>query len=419
MSGASNGFLQAADSIGARLCRDAIWDGARCNWLGDSMEFVLNRWSVTHKSFGPDLYAGTAGIALFLAELFEFSGEPLFRRTAEGAIAQSLSRMEIFPPEARTGFYSGWIGIGWTLIETGQKLGRGDWVEKGLGALEEVSRGEPAAHELDVISGAAGSIPALLSVARNHRRPALVDAAARFGRFLLARANRGERGWSWTTMPGGRPDRDLTGYSHGTAGIGVALLELFNSTADPAFRQGAEEAFRYERHWYSAEHQNWPDLREWEPGKPAAYGMAWCHGAPGIGLSRLRAWELTHDDAYRREAEAALGSTSRTLQYSSPGQENFCLCHGLAGNAELLIYASEVFDNAAYRRLAEQVARRGIEMYANAGLAWPCGVMGGGESPNLLLGVAGIGHFLLRLHAPEKTPSVLILRPELPAQANS
>jgi lantibiotic modifying enzyme len=91
----------------------------------------------------------------------------------------------------------------------------------------------------------------------------------------------------------------------------------------------------------------------------------------------------------------------------------------LAGNAELLIYASEVFDNAAYRRLAEQVARRGIEMYANAGLAWPCGVMGGGESPNLLLGVAGIGHFLLRLHAPEKTPSVLILRPELPAQANS
>jgi lantibiotic modifying enzyme len=415
VSGEANGFLKAADSIGARLCRDAVWDHERCNWLGDSMEFVLNRWSVTHKSFGPDLYSGTAGIALFLAELFEFTGEPLFRATAEGAIAQSLSRMEIFPLDARSGFYSGWAGIGWTLIETGQKLGRADWVEKGLRTLEDVSGREPAAHALDVISGAAGSIPALLSESRNHDRPALADGAARFGRFLIARANRAEHGWSWTTMPGARPDQDLTGYSHGTAGIGVALLELFRFTGDPAFRQGAEQAFRYERHWFSAEHQNWPDLREWEPGKATAYGMAWCHGAPGIGLSRLRAWELTGDEHYRREADAALGSTSRTLQYSAPGQENFCLCHGSGGNAELLIYASQVFDNPAYRRLAERVAKRGIEMYADAGLAWPCGVMGGGESPNLLLGVSGIGHFLLRLHDPEKTSSVLILRPEIRA----
>lgn len=27
-------FLETADFLGARLCRDAIWAGNRCNWLG-------------------------------------------------------------------------------------------------------------------------------------------------------------------------------------------------------------------------------------------------------------------------------------------------------------------------------------------------------------------------------------------------
>ncbi|HEX3581828.1 MAG TPA: hypothetical protein VH087_08695, partial [Thermoanaerobaculia bacterium] len=63
-------FLDIAWSIGMRLCRDAIWDGDRCNWLGDSMEAHAGEWKVAHKSFGADLYSGTSGIALFLARLY-------------------------------------------------------------------------------------------------------------------------------------------------------------------------------------------------------------------------------------------------------------------------------------------------------------------------------------------------------------
>jgi lantibiotic modifying enzyme len=35
--------------------------------------------------------------------------------------------------------------------------------------------------------------------------------------------------------------------------------------------------------------------------------------------------------------------------------------------------------------------------------------MGGGETPNLMLGLAGIGYFYLRLYDPVKYPSVLII----------
>ena len=87
----NNEFLEAANSIGADLCRDAIWDGQRCNWLGDSMEYVLGGWQIVHRSFGPDLYGGTSGVGLFLARLYQATHANIFRTTALGAVEHALS----------------------------------------------------------------------------------------------------------------------------------------------------------------------------------------------------------------------------------------------------------------------------------------------------------------------------------------
>ena len=40
---------------------------------------------------------------------------------------------------------------------------------------------------------------------------------------------------------------------------------------------------------------------------------------------------------------------------------------------------------------------------------WPYGVTSGGETPNLMLGTAGIGYFYLRLYDAAAIPSVLLL----------
>ncbi len=78
---------------------------------------------------------------------------------------------------------------------------------------------------------------------------------------------------------------------------------------------------------------------------------------------------------------------------------NFSLCHGLAGNAEVLLYGYKVLGDEMVdkRTLAVGVANAGIDMYATRGHQWPCGA-GGGETPSLMLGLAGIGHFYLRLY---------------------
>ncbi|HET8775549.1 MAG TPA: lanthionine synthetase LanC family protein [Thermoanaerobaculia bacterium] len=396
-------FLDAAWAIGMRLCRDAIWDGDRCNWLGDSMESHGGEWKVAHKSFGPELYSGTCGIALFLARLHNLRPDPLVAETARGAIRQSLSRAELIPPQYRHALYSGWVGIGLVLRELGRLFDDRSYEREARGLVDGQLGHELEPMALDVIGGAAGAIVGLFAIDAER----YLEEAKRLGDFLLARANGDGDALSWTTMPGNQ--RDLTGYSHGAAGIAVALLELYARTNDGKYREAAEAGFAYERRLYSPQQQNWPDLRSFSSPNPQqpGYSLAWCHGAPGIALSRIRAYELTKDDRYRLEADAALGGTYRGLAAPAAG-ENYSLCHGLGGNAEPFLVAADSFGDPRYRAMAENVGDRGIQAVHAQRNLWPCGVMSGGESPNLMIGTAGIGYFYLRLYDSRATPSVLI-----------
>src|SRR5262249_35833084 len=143
-------------------------------------------------------------------------------------------------------------------------------------------------------------------------------------------------------------------------------------------------------------------------GEPS-YSVAWCHGAPGIGLSRLRAYSILEDQSCLAEAEIAVTTTTQLLREPALRNQNYSLCHGAGGNAELLLAVAEMLDRPALRTTAEDVGWYGIETYLKVRRSWPCGVVPGGETPNLMLGLAGIGHFYLRLYDPAKVPSVLIV----------
>jgi lantibiotic modifying enzyme len=215
-------------------------------------------------------------------------------------------------------------------------------------------------------------------------------------------------------MPG-QSEKHLCGYGHGAGGIGCALLELWSRTQAKEFRTAALESFRYERSHFSPEHHNWPDLRNMTgygvPDGQAVYAVAWCHGGPGIGLGRLRAHKLLPKDS------AILGDLNEALQLTAsacsnvvfPQSGSLCLCHGLGGNADLLIETALAQPRPDLRQIAESVGRQAIEQIQKAEVPWPCGVNGGGETPNLMLGLAGIGHFFLRLHDPGKVGSLLAL----------
>jgi hypothetical protein len=412
-------LLETALAIGRRICRDAIWYEDLCNWMGaqaDEEAYLKGLPGVKYRALGPDLYDGTAGIALFLAALYSLTGDAEVGRTALGAVRHALSRLDDVPAVVRFGLYSGWAGIALATSRVACYLGDEALAERASALLKRCAVEIPAEHELDLLSGSAGGIVALLSFAGTKSGDDLLDFAVRLGNDLLQKAQVTGTGYSWRSLLVAQR-RNLTGFSHGTAGIGYALLKLYQATGDQRYRVGAERAFQYERSWFDEEESNWPDFRE-RPGQdrrpkvPPTFVTAWCHGAPGIALSRLDAYRVLGDVVDKAEALTALETTAHAVEESLvSGVGGFSLCHGLAGNADILRTGSEMLGQdqglSAWTDVPLRVARTGMSKYAAPGHTWPSGVAGG-ETPSLMLGRAGIGYFYLRLHDPS-IPSILLI----------
>jgi len=412
-------FIGAAYRIGTKLCRDAVWAGKKCNWIGPSMEYLEGSWKTVQRAYPPDVYSGPCGIGFFLSHLYARCGDPVLKRTAIGAFEQTAANAEQIAANARVGFYTGWAGMAYVLQGGGRLLGTDVFEQRASTLLEAVKRSSLVESGLDVLAGCAGAIPVLLGGGS-------LAVAKSFGDHLIHMAHKNGRGWSWNTLDPDSADtsRNLAGFSHGAAGIAWALAELSQASGEGVYLDAAQKAFAYERHLFSAEYSNWPDLRNSNPGdeqqKPAhLYGaLAWCHGAPGIGLSRIRVFDLVADEECKREAAVAVTTTYTNIRQTlESGQGNFSLCHGLAGNSELLLMAAHSFNNPGLLDLARQVGLMGVDRYLKTESPWPCGVLGVGESPGLLLGLAGIGYFYLRLTDPVNTPSILIPRPAPPIPA--
>lgn len=412
-------FLGVAHSIGIQLSRDAIWYKNRCNWLGHNVEVMDNKYQAVMQTFGSNYYNGLSGVAFFLAKILGQTQDGIILHTLNGTINNILKLVDEEEFASQFGVYSGKMGVAYTLIELGETLQRPYLIEKGLDVLKQISKEEIQDFEIDVIAGAAGSIPALLGVYKKHpKQKYLLDLATKCGDFLLEKAIKDKRGWSWLAV-GSKVG--LTGYSHGTAGIAISFLELFEATNEKRFHEAAFQSFAYESSWYDDSNKNWPDLRinDGSEGKPLEFITAWCHGAPGIALSRIKAYQLTGNESFKKEALIALETTYNQLSAQLQNNQsvaNYSLCHGIAGNADILLSGGLAFDEPKYIEIAEKVGYKGIELYENSGTEWPSGVTdptgtsaGQEYAPGLMLGTAGTAYFYMRLAAPHLFKSALFL----------
>ena len=404
--------LTLAAQIASRLAAEALWDRDRCSWLGLLPHaHGPHQISLSYGALGSDLYDGTSGIALFLAEMHCLTGDPALKRTAIGAVRQALGRARRGP--LSLGLYSGSLGIALAVGAVGVLLAEEALVKSARGVARRAARA--AAEGFDLLSGRAGGIVALLTLAELADDRELVALAARRGDELIATAEHDAAGWSWRSDDG-VSHRNLTGLSHGAAGAAHALLELAFATGAERYVVAAEGALAYERTWFSAAAGNWPDFREQprrrRPAEPGTFRTQWCHGAPGIALARLRAAELLGSAQCRDEARIALATTAReTAAAVDDGSLSWCLCHGLAGNADVLLEGAELLDGAA-AHVAGDIGEAGLAGYGRTGAPWPCGIpVPGRETPGLMLGLAGIGHFYARLARPYEVPSLLLVCP--------
>jgi type 2 lantibiotic biosynthesis protein LanM len=413
-------LLALAQAAGRRLHDLALQTDAGASWLGVG-PLDATTWGVLPS--GTDLYAGTGGIALFLAHLGGVTGEPVHTQLARRAVMSLRSQSRTFldsvrdeeetgMPPAAVGAFEGLASVVYALTHLGVL-----WDEPGLlDEAEELVAALPPLvardDRLDVIYGSAGCLLALLSLHAVRPTPRILQVATACGERLGATCRATSPGTAWTTLDGEPP---LAGFSHGVAGIAYSLLKLAARTSDERFRVTALDALAYERSLFDAELDNWADLRTFGGTRPAKAPenvdatdrtsmVAWCHGAPGIGLARLGALEVLDDPQVRDEIDIALHTTT-----AYGFAMNHSLCHGALGNVDLLLTAAQVLDRPQdHEALEEAISVIAASIEANG---WVTGVPLGVETPGLMTGLAGMGYQLLRLAEPGQMPSVLLLEP--------
>jgi type 2 lantibiotic biosynthesis protein LanM len=419
-------FLSVAEGIGDQLCNQAFWLDSQCNWIGRSAEDIDANGSLllSNHSLGPDLYEGTSGIGLFLSYLYKYTHNERYYKVASGAISHALRHVKDIPDVSRFGFYNGRIGIAYAATQIGILNNDYTLCQSALVVLKDliVDRRSDR-HFMDVITGNAGAIPSLLSMYEVFRDEDLFEFALFLGEeLLLSAVKEPANGLSWSSEIKGleRTRHNLTGFSHGAAGIGYGLLELFRKSGDKRFMKAADQAFNYEDSWYSDQNNNWPDFRTDSGNRKKDtqdnldYAITWCHGAPGIGLSRLRAYQILKDKKYLKDYMLAQKIIFKTIKdrITCNVMNNYCLCHGLFGICEpLVLDGATHFSDKKCLQLVKKIAFEAIDRHhSNGQNPWPCGIQTG-QTPGLMLGLAGIGYFCLRLYDIKKIPSILIIIP--------
>jgi len=400
-------IVAEAATIAESIRRDAIGDlTSGVAWMTMSYAPSIQRFQLDVSGNG--LYDGGCGIAMFLAALEHVSGGAGFRELALAALAPLRSTLEDGDTArlVREGGIGGGTGLGslvYGLTAVARLLGEGSLLDdaRRVAALLTPALAEKdRAH--DVISGAAGAILGLLSLAAMTDGDEALERAADYGRQLLARQQTGESGGrSW-------PDRNgimLAGFGHGAAGIAYALLRLYEETADARFREAAVDAIVYEDGMFSPEARNWPDLRERTPSSAGpVYLSSWCNGGPGVGLARLGGLAGLDTPGVRADIDAAVRISLR-----SPGSGLDHLCCGGLGRADILLEIGRVLSRPDLVQSAQQqIAAISQRARDDGGYRLWWSHTAGVSLPGMFQGTSGIGYTLLRAAFPQRLPSVLL-----------
>lgn len=368
------------------------------------------------------IYSGSAGIILFLLQVAKQLNTSSYDSVIIQATDVLMKKMQ--QPTEFIAFLSGRVGEIYALNEVFEHFKKPEYRQVVESSLKEVEKSIERETINEYINGRAGTVLALLQL--YHKAPS--EHLLKMIDTLLSKIINGmylaDKGIYWDRS--GNNIKGLCGFSHGASGVAFLLLELGRYFHNPALIELAEEAFTYEDEWYSEEQMNWADWRKgmWDEKTRNEYKEAyekndiafftqpkhmnaWCHGAAGIGLARICAYEILKKEKYREDASKAIAR----IEKDDPSRHrSYTLCHGGAGNAETHLLMYEISKDNQYLLYPQAVAQEISKKLKNNEIFQSGIAQAQEEDPSLFMGIAGIGYFLLRVMDPNHTPSILCPR---------
>ncbi|MCL1695624.1 MULTISPECIES: type 2 lanthipeptide synthetase LanM family protein [unclassified Lysinibacillus] len=347
------------------------------------------KYSIT----GPGLYDGNTGIALFFCYLWKITGDEKYKKAAVATITPVRKLMTELNnrDDISIGAFIGIGGILYTLHHLGEVLDNPVFIEEALAYSKKLPKSIKNDQLYDVIGGSAGLLHVIINLYEHTHQEFLLEIAKMLADHLVESAEPIKNGVAWL-QPFKKSDEAYIGFSHGNAGIISALARFNKYGNNNEIVECIKKGLTYENFYYN------PDKKNWFSKHLDSYPIAWCHGAPGILLSRAM--------LLRENIHEVCGDIKNSLDFLSEeiGGDNYSLCHGQLGNLDILLYVRKLLPEyfVEYDSIINDVYQKiCLEKNFKADL----------NTVGIMNGISSIGYGLLRLINSDSIPSVLALEP--------
>lgn len=409
------------DQIHRELLSAAVRDDTGLHW---PVPYYENPDEFSFKTT-IDLFNGSAGIAIYFIARFEFYGRDEDLKTAEEIMDKALTAEEVLQPTS-FGFYTGLTGLVYTCIrlyELNQQKKYLDTAARLIIRNQENMVKNTA--KADFLSGYSGSLFVITLLYHHLKTAALLAIIQQLADRLVREARISETGLKWDYNRSKSAFDSLAGFSHGASGIAYSLMQVGQYFQNEALLYLAEQALQYEMQYFHPESENWLDLRlgSYRLSLPDAHKWdlnlflpemkevnSWAHGAAGIGLSRLYAWQITGNQDYWDQCKIILNRCATDLKASK--RTDFTLCSGYSGMVPFLLKFQEL-SGENHQDLWWSMAEAAGQQYEREG-SYNTYISAGPSDFGLLSGKTGVAYMLLQLLNPKMANVAYPILPPAP-----
>ncbi|RCX19465.1 type 2 lantibiotic biosynthesis protein LanM [Anaerobacterium chartisolvens] len=394
-------FIRASEKIADYLLARSIAgksdQGNDRTWFGSQeSEIGYN----IYKPMDNSIYYGLSGIAMFFSLLKQLSDSPQYRNI-EKEVCETIIRQipesihEINTEDIDIGAFSGLAGAAYSLFYIDFNNKNNTYNQTIYNIMKIIENKIDVLKKFDIIREA-GIIGVMLTIYTKSDNMLMKSKSLELAKRIYQRLEKeaividGLPGITWSR-------KGYIGYAHGNAGVIAQIYRLYSITRQEKIKILVNKALLFERASYVEKEKNWKRSID-----ETNFSCGWCHGAPGILMSKLQLlkWGF-RDEMIDKEIQIAISTT-----ISSGLKRDWCLCHGDMGNLVILKEAGIVLNDESLYRQSVSTIEPFIEYLV--------GIMETEdfkqyENNGFMLGLAGIGYEILRIDREDNMPNIMAL----------
>ncbi|PER51758.1 hypothetical protein COL26_18925 [Bacillus thuringiensis] len=322
---------------------EVIHEILKPNYEDIHLNMVLGNEFNSLKAMNEGLYGGKLGYAFLTFCLYLITKKEKYKTITDDLVFRSLSTDDEFKNETSIGVFSGTSSALYMLYLLYKERKEKIYLIKAKEIIRKIMLKLDKKNYIicDIIDGISGILIILSHFGKLHPDDeAIIQDIEKL--IALLKENKiqiDSDKVSW--------DRKLTGFSHGNSGIVYALIATLNHVENPKIDAVIEQALNYETSQIFE--GGWKDNRST---KSDGDFNSWCHGSPGILLSRM-ALPKKYQNELTKADEALAYQNTKNIKHNSIG-----LCHGIIGNYLIQYkYAQHISNKKEIENTKENINR--------------------------------------------------------------